>query len=207
MVQKTMRFSVKALWAVVLSFAVVASAMAAGPAQEIQVAIEKVIAILKDPALKPDAKRAERLDQLRKVVYSKFDFGEMAKRSLGSQWQRRSSEEQREFVKLFTELMENGYASNLEGYDGEKVSVTGEKLDKEFAEVNTKVTTKKGEDIAIIYKLHQISGEWKIYDVVIENISIVSNYRSQFSRVIAQSSFEELMRKMRNKQFDTAKKA
>jgi len=128
----------------------------------------------------------------------------MAKRSLGAQWQRRSAEEQREFVKLFTALMENGYMSNLEGYDGEKVIIAGEKQDKEFAEVDTKVVTKKGEEIAINYKLRQAGGDWKIYDVVIENISLVNNYRSQFNRVIARSSFDELMRKMKEKQFDTA---
>jgi phospholipid transport system substrate-binding protein len=103
--------------------------------------------------------------------------------------------------------MENGYASNLEGYDGEKVIVAGEKQDGEFAEVDTKVITKKGEEIVINYKLRQTGGNWKVYDVVIENISLVSNYRSQFNRVIAQSSFDELMRRMRNKQFDTAKKS
>jgi phospholipid transport system substrate-binding protein len=207
MFYKTRQISIGLLASTLLLLALTASTHAAGPAQEIQAGIEKVIAILKDPALKPESKRAERLDQLRTVVYSKFDFAEMAKRSLGAQWQRRSADEQREFVKLFTELMENGYASNLEGYDGEKVIVAGEKQDGEFAEVDTKVISKKGEEIVINYKLRQTGGNWKVYDVVIENISLVSNYRSQFNRVIAQSSFDELMRRMRNKQFDTAKKS
>jgi phospholipid transport system substrate-binding protein len=207
MFYKTRQISIGLIASTLLLLALTASPHAAGPAQEIQAGIEKVIAILKDPALKPESKRAERLDQLRTVVYSKFDFAEMAKRSLGAQWQRRSADEQREFVKLFTELMENGYASNLEGYDGEKVIVAGEKQDGEFAEVDTKVISKKGEEIVINYKLRQTGGNWKVYDVVIENISLVSNYRSQFNRVIAQSSFDELMRRMRNKQFDTAKKS
>jgi phospholipid transport system substrate-binding protein len=207
MFYKTRQISIGLIASTLLLLALTASTHAAGPAQEIQAGIEKVIAILKDPAFKPESKRAERLDQLRTVVYSKFDFAEMAKRSLGAQWQRRSADEQREFVKLFTELMENGYASNLEGYDGEKVIVAGEKQDGEFAEVDTKVISKKGEEIVINYKLRQTGGNWKVYDVVIENISLVSNYRSQFNRVIAQSSFDELMRRMRNKQFDTAKKS
>ena len=190
----------------ILLLAPVSPANAGAPAREIQGAIEKVLTILKDPKLQADSKRPERLDQLRQVVYSRFDFAEMAKRSLGAQWQRRSAEEQREFVKLFTALMENGYMSNLEGYDGEKVIIAGEKQDKEFAEVDTKVVTKKGEEIAINYKLRQAGGDWKIYDVVIENISLVNNYRSQFNRVIARSSFDELMRKMKEKQFDTAAK-
>ncbi|HEX9787741.1 MAG TPA: ABC transporter substrate-binding protein [Candidatus Binatia bacterium] len=192
--------------ATVLLAATVGSARAGAPAEQIKSAIEKVVTILQDPKLESDAKRPERLDQLRQAVYPKFDFAEMAKRSLGAQWQRRSADEQRQFVKLFTELMENAYMSNLEGYDGEKVVIAGEKQDKEFAEVETRVVTKKGENIAVNYRLHQTGGAWKIYDVVIENISLVNNYRSQFNRVIAQSSFDELLRKMKDKQFDTAAK-
>lgn len=179
---------------------------AGDPAVQIQGAIEKVLTILKDPQLQAESKKQQRLDQLRQVVYSKFDFAEMAKRSLGAQWQRLNADQQREFVKLFTELMENSYMSNLEGYNGEKVVVAGEKQDKEFAEVDTKIVTKKGEPIAVNYKLMQANGNWKIYDVVIENISLVNNYRSQFNRVITRSSFDDLMQKMKDKQFETAGK-
>jgi phospholipid transport system substrate-binding protein len=125
----------------------------------------------------------------------------MAKRSLGANWQRRSPEEQGEFVKLFTELIENSYADNLASYDGEKVTITSEKQDKEYAQVDTKIASRKGEEFTVNYKLLQASNDWKIYDVVIENISIVNNYRSQFNRVIAKSSFEDLMQKMKAKQF------
>lgn len=180
------------------------AATAGAPSEQIQGAIEKVVATLKDPSLK--AKKQERMQQLRQVIYPKFDFAEMAKRSLGSHWQKRSADEQRDFVKLFTELIENAYLDNLEAYDGEKVAITGEKQDKGFAEVNSKIATKKGEEIAINYKLHQGSGDWKIYDVVIENVSLVNNYRSQFNRVIAQSSFEDLFRRMKDKQFEAAGK-
>jgi phospholipid transport system substrate-binding protein len=181
------------------------AATAGAPSEQIQGAIEKVVATLKDPALK--AKKQERLEQLRQVLYPKFDFAEMAKRSLGSHWQKRSADEQRDFVKLFTELIENAYLDNLEAYDGEKVAITGEKQDKEFAEVNSKVATKKGEEIAINYKLHQAGGsDWKVYDVVIENVSLVNNYRSQFNRVIAQSSYEDLFSKMKGKQFEAGGK-
>ena len=179
-----------------------AKALAGAPTEQIQTAVEKVTTILKDPKLQAEAKRKE----LREVVYAKFDFAEMARRSLGSHWQRRSAEEQREFVRLFTDLVENAYMNNLNGYQGEKVVVGGEKQDKEFAEVETKIITKKGEEFAVNYKLHQAGNEWKIYDVVIENISIVNNYRSQFNRVIAQSSFDELFRKMKDKQFEAAGK-
>ena len=184
-----------------------ASPVSAGaPAEQIQGAVEKVVATLKDPKLKSAAKKQERLDQLRQVIYPKFDFAEMAKRSLGGHWQKRSADEQREFVKLFTELIENAYLDNLEAYDGEKVAITGEKQDKEYAEVNSKIATKKGEEFAINYKLHQAGSDWKVYDIVIENVSLVNNYRSQFNRVIAQSSFEDLFRRMKDKQFEAAGK-
>jgi len=177
-------------------------AIAGAPTDQIQSAVEKVTTILKDPKLQGDAKKKE----LREVVYPKFDFNEMARRSLGSHWQRRSPEEQREFVRLFTELVESAYMTNLDGYQGEKVVIGGEKQDKEFAEVNTKIISKKGEEFTVNYKLHQAANDWKIYDVVIENISLVNNYRSQFNRVIAQSSFDELFRKMKDRQFEAAGK-
>ena len=177
-------------------------ASAGAPTEQIQSAVEKVTTILKDPKLQAEAKRKE----LKDAVYAKFDFTEMARRSLGSHWQRRSPEEQREFVRLFTDLMENAYMNNLDGYQGEKVVISGEKQDKEFAQVDTKIITKKGEEFAVNYKLHQAGSDWKIYDVVIENISIVNNYRSQFNRVIAQSSFDDLFRKMKDRQFEAAGK-
>jgi phospholipid transport system substrate-binding protein len=191
--------------ALALSFALLttsAPAHAGAPTEQIQGAIEKALAILKDPKLQSEAKRKE----LKEAVYPKFDFAEMARRSLGSHWQRRSADEQREFVKVFTELIENAYMSNIEGYNGEKVVIGTEKQDKDFAEVDTKVITKKGEEISVNYKLRQAGNDWKVYDVVIENISLVNNYRSQFNRVIAQSSYEELFRKMKDKQFDAAGK-
>ncbi len=186
-----------------LALMIAGSATAGAPREQIQDAIEKVTATLKDPNFKSEAKKKERLDQLRKVIFPKFDFTEMAKRSLGANWQRRSPDEQREFVKLFTDLIENSYADNLASYDGEKVTITSEKQeDKEHAQVDTKIITKKSEEFSVNYRLLQSGNDWKIYDVVIENISIVNNYRSQFNRVIAKSSFEDLMQKMKAKQFE-----
>ena len=170
---------------------------AGAPSDQTRATIEKVLAILKDPAAK-----SERRERLRQVIYPSFDFAEMAKRSLGPHWQRRSSAEQQEFVKLFTDLVESSYVDAIDSYDGEKVVVANEKQDNELAEVNTKIVTKKGEEFRVDYRLHQTSGSWKIYDAVIENVSLVNNYRSQFNRVIAKSSYEGLMSKMKDKQFE-----
>ena len=200
-----LRFTIVAA-AALFWLAVATPSRAGAPAEQMKGAIEKVLTVLKDPNLKSAGKKNERLNQLRQVIYPKFDFAEMAKRSLGGQWQRRSPDEQREFVKLFTELIENAYLDNIESYDGEKVTITGEKQDQNYAEVNSKITTQKGEDVAVSYKMHQAGNDWKVYDVVIENISLVNNYRSQFNRVIAQSSFEDLLRRMKDKQFQSAEK-
>src|SRR6266850_2234530 len=129
------------LAAIVFVLMIVDQAGAATPREQIQSSVEKVIAILKDPNLKPEAKKSERIEQLRQVIFPKFDFTEMAKRSLGADWQRRNPEEQREFVKLFTELIESSYASNLDSYNGEKVVFTGDKQDGEYAQVDTKITS------------------------------------------------------------------
>ena len=195
----------KAAFIAVAIFALVGTAnfvQAATPREEIQSSVEKVLAILKDPSLKPEGKRQERITQLRQVIFPKFDFNEMARRSLGADWQKRTPEQQKEFVKLFTDLIEASYVNNLDSYNGEKVAFTGDKQDGEYAQVDTKITSNKGDDSTVSYKLRQSDGSWKIYDVVIENISIVNNYRSQFNRVIARSSFDDLLRQMREKRFD-----
>lgn len=179
-----------------------APARAGDPAEELRASVEKVQKILNDPQLKSEGKKQERLDQLRQVIYPKFDFVEMAKRSLGSHWRHRSPEEQQEFVEVFRELLENSYVGSLDSYDGEKVVIQNKKQDKNFAEVDTKIVTKKGEEFSVNYKMHEADGNWKVYDVVIENISIVNNYRSQFNRVIAKSSYEDLVRNMKEKRFE-----
>jgi phospholipid transport system substrate-binding protein len=126
----------------------------------------------------------------------------MAKRALGQHWQRRSAEEQRHFVRLFTDLLERSYADQIESFNGETIVYGREKQENDHAEVDTKIVTKKSEEFAVNYMLHAIEREWKVYDVVIENISLVNDYRSQFNRVLANSSFDEFLRKLQEKTSD-----
>lgn len=174
--------------------------------EQLRSMVDGVLAILNNPNLKSEARREERLVQLRRVIYPRFDFAEMAKRSLGPHWQRRTPEEQQEFVKVFTDLLEQSYVDTIESYNGEKVVYTNEILDKSSAEVATKIVTKKGEEFSLNYKLHLVSGEWRVYDVVVENISLVNNYRSQFNRTITTASYEELIRRMKEKQIESPAK-
>lgn len=174
----------------------VATLVEAGlPTDQTRTTVDKVISILQQSGPRKEEKR----QQLRDVIYSRFDFAEMAKRSLGPHWSRRTPQEQQEFTKVFADLLESSYIDKIESYNGEKVSYTREQQDKDNAQVFTKVITKKGEEFSINYKLHPVDGEWKVYDVVVEDISLVNNYRSQFNRVLANASFDELLKKLQQK--------
>ena len=204
MVKYVIRFLALVVWSLYLF---VPSLLSAGvPTDQLRETADKVLAILKDPNRKSEAKKEERRNELRQVIYPRFDFEDMAKRSLGTYWRGRTPEEQQDFVKTFSAILEKSYADKIESYNGEKIAYKSELLDKDYAEVDTKVVTKKGEEFAINYKLHLVSGVWKVYDLVIENISLVNNYRSQFSRILSTSSYGELMRRMKEKSIKVSAK-
>jgi phospholipid transport system substrate-binding protein len=173
---------------------------AAGAAEDqVRQTTDKLLEILKDPRLKGEGSKDERREKLKEVIYQRFDFTEMAKRSLGSEWRRRTPEEQKEFVKLFTDLLERAYLDQIESYSGEKIQYLKEREGDNYAEVATKIVDNKGQEYSVNYRLHKLNGDWKVYDVVIEDISLINNYRSQFNRVLAKSPFEELVNTMRQK--------
>jgi phospholipid transport system substrate-binding protein len=166
---------------------------------QIKATVDKALVVLRDPKLKPAAKLKERREQLKQILFSRFDFTEMAKRSLGANWRRRTPQEQEEFVRLFTDVLERAYADIIESYSDEKIVYLNERIDAEYADVNSKIFTGKGQEYTINYKAHLVGNEWKVYDVVAENISLVNNYRSQFTRVITKDSYEELVRRLKDK--------
>ena len=175
------------------------SAVGGVPTDQIKSTVDKALVVLKDPRLKPAAKTKERREQLKQILFARFDFTEMAKRSLGANWRRRTPKEQEEFVRLFTDLLERAYADTIESYGDEKIVYVGERLDGGYADVSSKVHTSKGEEFSLNYRAHFVGGEWRVYDVVVENISMVNNYRSQFNRVISNASYEELVRRLKDK--------
>lgn len=185
-----------------------APVLAGVPTEQIKSTVDKALVVLKDPRLKPAAKTRERRDQLRQILYARFDFAEMARRALGSNWRRRTPQEQAEFVPLFTEVLERAYADIIESYIDDKIKIVylNERIDGNFADINSKILTGKGEEYSLNYKAHLVGGEWKVYDIVAENISLVNNYRSQFTRVISNASYEELVRRLKNKADFTAPK-
>jgi phospholipid transport system substrate-binding protein len=123
----------------------------------------------------------------------------MAKRSMGAEWRRLTPSQQQQFVDLFTDLLRDAYVADIESYKGEKVIYTRETEEEEFAVVQTILRSPEGTEYSLEYRLHLLGKEWKVYDVVIENVSIVNNYRSQFARVINRSSFDGLIRALREK--------
>ena len=185
---------------IVLLFMESVGAAAGAPGDQVRQTTDKLLAILEDPQLKGESKKSERRHKLKEVLYQRFDFTEMAKRSLGSEWRRRSPEEQKEFVKVFTDLLERAYLDKIESYNGENFQYLKEREDdKNHAQVDTKIVDNKGQEFSVNYRLYSVGGDWKVYDVVIENVSIVNNYRSQFTRVLATSSYEELVNRLQGK--------
>lgn len=176
-----------------------ASPVAAGPATEaVKTTIDEVIRILTDKELKKPERADERRRQLEKVIGARFDYDEMAKRSLGAHWSKRSEKERKEFVEAFKTFLSNSYADRILGYSGEQVQYLNERLEEDSAEVRTKMVSTKTE-IPLNYRLLNKGGEWRVYDVVVDGISLVSNYRGQFNRIIRSSSFEDLVEKLRKK--------
>ena len=184
--------------AVLMIFAA-AAARAGEPIEVVKMAGDKAIKILKDPKLQPKEKKKERIERLKEIVNPLFDYEEMARRSLGPHWRRRTSQEQREFVKLFRDYLEKVYSDQVDLYAGEKVIYGRERVEDDYAQVETAFVDTKGEEVSVVYRLRRVGGKWKVYDAVVENISIVNNYRSQFDRVISKSSFEELIRLLKEK--------
>ena len=184
-----------------LSVVTVLPAAAGAPSDQLKTQIDRVLKTLDDPDLKKEGKGKERRVAVRRIANDIFDFGETARRSLGRHWQPRTPAEQSEFVGLFSDLLERSYISKVELYGGEKIQYLGDSIEGDQAKVQTKLVTKSGSEIPIEYRMHRKGGErWLVYDVIIEGVSLIANYRTQFNKIIQTSSYQELVRKMKNKQ-------
>lgn len=180
-----------------LAFAVIS------PKDQIKITVDNVINILKDPKYKGTDKVQKRRAALRAEIGKIFDFEEMSKRSLGVYWRERTPQEQKEFVELYRDLLERSYSGKIESYTDEKIVYLDEKIENnKFAEVKTRIITSDKKEIPIDYRLYFSGKDWKVYDVVIEGVSLVSNYRSQFNKIIRNQSYQELVKRMKSKQIE-----
>jgi phospholipid transport system substrate-binding protein len=174
-------------------------AWAGVPTDRMKQTTDKIIAIVSDPALKGPEKAEERKNTIRNVVDEVIDWEEMSRRSLGIHWQKRTDEEKREFVRLFSRLIERTYRDKVEDYAGEKVNYVGEKIDGDYAEVESRILTSKNTEIPVNYKMTKKQGTWWVYDIVIEGVSFVNNYRTQFNSILASSSYPGLVKQLKEK--------
>ena len=197
-----MRWSWRALALVTAALLVVwepTESLAGLATDQVKGTVDQVIQILTDPALKGEKKIRERRAKIRQVVLQRFGFTEMSKRSLGRYWSERTPEERTEFVRLFTDLLERAYIDRVDGYTGEQVVYLGELVDGDYSEVKSKIVTKRNQEIPILYRLQKTNANWEVYDVIVEGVSLVNNYRTQFSKIIRTSSYQVLVKKMQVK--------
>ena len=171
-------------------------AAAAAPTDAVKGTVDQVIRLLSNPSFKDPAQKNRILQQVKQVVDRRFDYEEMAKRSLPN-WNQLSASQRLEFVTLFSELLATSYADKIAKYSGEKVTYVGDREDGDLSEVKT-LLLRRNDRIPINYRLINKS-QWVIYDVIIEGVSLVNNYRSQFARVIGESSYPELVRRLQAK--------
>jgi phospholipid transport system substrate-binding protein len=171
----------------------------AGATDEVKRVVDEVVRIVGDAELKKPQNEPQRRQALRKSISSIFDYQEMAQRSLATHWKARTPAERQEFVGLFQTLLENSYAGKIEGYRNEKIVYLKETVDGQHAEVKSKVIVPKGDEYSLDYRLAQKGGKWMVYDVVIEGVSLVSNYRGQFNRLINNEGYPALVKKLRTK--------
>jgi len=179
-----------------------ASLYAGEPTNQVKGSVDKVIDVLKDKELKNPSKAEQRRAAIRKTVGERFDFEEMSKRTLAVHWQERTAEERKEFISLFSDLLERSYINKIERYTDEKIIYGDESVEGDYGTVKTKIVTKRNEEIPIEYKLIKKGTQWEVYDVVIEGVSLVNNYRNQFSKIISSGSYEELIKRLKNKRVE-----
>ncbi len=170
---------------------------ASGITEGLKATIDQVINVVTNPQYKND--RTTRRTKMKDIIFPKFNFLEMGKRSLGKKhWKKITPEERKAFVDVFGKLLENSYANKLENYSEEKINYVDEIVKGKYAMVKTEVVRKNG-SINVDYKLIESPSEWQVYDIVIEGVSLIKNYRSQFGKVIHNDSFDTLMDKLNAK--------
>jgi len=189
------------IWLCVLVTAM--SVFAGSALEKVRSNIDQIIAVLDDKQFRESHSREELNETLREIAHKKFDWDEIARRSLGLYWKERSQDEKKEFILLFTRLLENTYINKIvDNYSGERVLYEKEIIDGDRALVETRIINKAEKEISVGYRLLKKGDKWCAYDVIIEGVSMVKNYRAQFYDIIRKTSYNELMKRLKEKQLD-----
>jgi phospholipid transport system substrate-binding protein len=178
-----------------------ASAQTESPTEAVQSTINQVIHTLEDKQFKQPSQRQARRKLLENIIAQRFDYAEMSKRALAAQWTSLTTEQRDEFVELCKAFLSDRYAAKIEGYAGEEVHYLSERIEQQYAEVRTRLVSKKV-DVPMDYRLIKKADKWYAYDIIVDGVSLVKNYRSQFTNVIHTSSYTELVRRLRERSLD-----
>jgi len=184
---------------VLLMVMLAANAFAGAPTDAIKKTTDRILAIVSDPALKGPEHKEKRTQLIRQAVDERFDWEAMTQRSLARHWQKRTDAEKKEFIVLFGKLLERTYLDKVGSYSGEKVVYVDETIDGRYATVTAKILTHSQAEVAVRYRLKELNGDWGVYDISIEGVSLVNNYRKQFNSIIVRSSYDDLVKKLRAK--------
>jgi phospholipid transport system substrate-binding protein len=190
-----MRYYQTALISLLSLTLLVPAAWAGAPTEQLKSRVDEVIRVLDDPAVKD--KPGERRERVRKIAEEIFDYPDTARRALGPHWNARTPQEREDFTKLFSELLDRSYISKIDLYQGEKVKYVGESINGPEATVKTTIATKSGTELPVEYRMHQKDAQWRVYDVIIEGVSLVSNYRTQFNKIVQTESYDSLVQKLK----------
>lgn len=187
------------------SIATASSQPAESPTEVVRATLTEVFRILEDPKLKNPAKLMPRRRLLEQVIGKRFDYAEMSKRALAANWTSLTNDQRAEFVELFKAFLSDRYAGKIEGYSGERTEYLSERLEGSYAEVRTRLVSSKTE-IPMDYRLMNKAGRWYAYDIIADGVSLVKNYRSQFDKIIRSDSYDELVKRLRNRTVAEEKK-
>ncbi len=171
------------------------------PQEKVRETVDAVLAVLQDKTLQGPENTEKRREKMRQAVFQRFGVEEMAQRALGQHWQKRTPAEKKEFATLFGELLERSYVNKIESYTGEQtVLYTKETIEKDgYASVRTEIVVKRDANVEVEYRLLRRNESWQVYDIVIEGVSLVNNYRTQFNNVVSQESYDALVKKLKVK--------
>jgi phospholipid transport system substrate-binding protein len=178
-------------------------AWAGAPTDQVRQYTDQVLKVLEDPSLRTEERRFERRAAVRKIAIDIFDVSETARRVLGPHWQARTPAEREEFTQLFAELLEAAYISKIDLFGGERIKYVSEAIDGDHAKVRASIVTRQSTEVPVEARMIRRGDRWLIYDIAVENVSLIANYRSQFDRIIRTSSYQELVRRLKERKADT----
>lgn len=195
----TKRYLLGIMLALLLTVCLHEPIMGATPESSVQETTKKIMDILADPALMPPEMAGERKKRIREAVHERFDWKEMSRRALGRHWRKMTKQEKEAFTAVFARLLEGAYMQKVANYSGEKVNYENERVDGDYGAVTAKIITSKNEEISVEYRVKKKTDNWLVYDISIEGVSLVNNYRTQFNNILRKSSFSDLMKRLDEK--------